>query len=367
MFYGHGFFRRILPRRASGTRNRVLLGSLGRCLFLSLAMCASARCGHCDDARLSALREKSAKGESLTTAEATDLLTSEQATSENLIFEESADRSDASLLIGNQAAVGEPSREMSKMELLRPDGKATTSFHSIDIAETFAVGVIAASILLCLGLGLGLWLGRKTVLTSASNIHDFQKLTQMFGGLQQWMNGVGRELGDFGAFVNQVTHGAENEKLRQANDQLQAKLTHAQTNLETCAMEAATYLAEARTDALTKLPNRRVFDEDLSRRLAEWKRNGAHISMLLIDIDHFKRFNDEHGHLAGDAVLRFVAETLRKTSRAYDLITRFGGEEFAFLLPGSEDRKSATGSRTRARSRLQFRVGIGRQKTLRDD
>ncbi|OWT68881.1 MULTISPECIES: GGDEF domain-containing protein [unclassified Achromobacter] len=86
------------------------------------------------------------------------------------------------------------------------------------------------------------------------------------------------------------------------------------------------------TDALTNIPNRRQLDKTLDEFLAE---PGAAGALLLVDIDLFKAFNDRHGHLAGDACLRQVAQCLQSHLRHADLLTRFGGEEFAVLLPHS--------------------------------
>jgi diguanylate cyclase (GGDEF)-like protein len=90
-------------------------------------------------------------------------------------------------------------------------------------------------------------------------------------------------------------------------------------------------------DGLTGVHNRRFFDERLD---AEWDRalrNRAPLSLLMVDIDHFKRFNDELGHLAGDQRLREVAEVLRRCiRRTSDVVARYGGEEFACVLPDSD-------------------------------
>jgi diguanylate cyclase (GGDEF)-like protein len=89
----------------------------------------------------------------------------------------------------------------------------------------------------------------------------------------------------------------------------------------------------AETDALTGLANRRRFDESLQRELSHSDRFGHPVSLVLVDIDHFKRVNDSHGHEAGDAVLRSIARTLADGVRTVDLCARFGGEELAILLP----------------------------------
>ncbi len=87
-------------------------------------------------------------------------------------------------------------------------------------------------------------------------------------------------------------------------------------------------------DRLTDLANRGFFDDNLSRLGAIASRSGEPVGVVMIDIDHFKRFNDTHGHLAGDAALRVVAKVLAESFRTTDMIARYGGEEFAGLFPG---------------------------------
>jgi diguanylate cyclase (GGDEF)-like protein/PAS domain S-box-containing protein len=89
----------------------------------------------------------------------------------------------------------------------------------------------------------------------------------------------------------------------------------------------------ARTDALTGLANRRALDESLARELASAQRTGRPLSVALLDLDHFKRYNDEHGHQAGDELLAGSADLWRRLSRASDTLGRYGGEEFLIILP----------------------------------
>ncbi|MBT6158097.1 MAG: GGDEF domain-containing protein [Planctomycetaceae bacterium] len=91
--------------------------------------------------------------------------------------------------------------------------------------------------------------------------------------------------------------------------------------------------AEAHTDALTGLTNRRVLETEISRRLAQQQRQGTPLSLLIIDIDKFKSFNDCFGHVLGDKVLKRVAEMLLEVTRRMDTVARLGGDEFVVLLP----------------------------------
>ncbi|MFP5297782.1 MAG: diguanylate cyclase, partial [Actinomycetota bacterium] len=96
----------------------------------------------------------------------------------------------------------------------------------------------------------------------------------------------------------------------------------------------------ADTDALTGLANRRTFQNALEREISRSARTGEPVTLLLLDVDHFKRFNDTHGHQAGDEVLREVGRTLKLGSREFDIPARYGGEEFAVILPECSSRES---------------------------
>jgi diguanylate cyclase (GGDEF)-like protein len=86
-------------------------------------------------------------------------------------------------------------------------------------------------------------------------------------------------------------------------------------------------------DALTELCNRRHFLELLDKEIARAERHARPLALAIVDVDHFKRVNDEHGHIAGDGVLKRIAEVLRAHVRGEDIAARIGGEEFAVLLP----------------------------------
>ena len=118
---------------------------------------------------------------------------------------------------------------------------------------------------------------------------------------------------------------------------------HARRNAEDLAHAAV-------TDPLSGLFNRRYFHERLEEELDRARRHDTTVALLMIDIDNFKGINDQFGHLAGDLVIRGVGEILKRSVRRFDLCTRFGGEEFAIVMPGSGAESSASvGERIRQR------------------
>jgi len=127
----------------------------------------------------------------------------------------------------------------------------------------------------------------------------------------------------------------------------------------TLGLAAARLAAQARTlahaaavDPLTCLFNRRYFETRLDEEIQRSRRYGVDLALLVIDVDDFKRLNDALGHLMGDRVLRAMADTLRRSVRAFDVCTRFGGEEFAILMPGSRA-AAAVQSAERIRERVE--------------
>ena len=107
-------------------------------------------------------------------------------------------------------------------------------------------------------------------------------------------------------------------------------------------------------DGLTGLANRRNFENAIARESDRVARSGEPALLLMLDIDHFKRINDHHGHVAGDLVIKAVAEALNATVRPMDLVARIGGEEFAIILPNCPPAfGSAVAERIRARVESQ--------------
>ena len=126
---------------------------------------------------------------------------------------------------------------------------------------------------------------------------------------------------------------ADTHKMRSAVVDLQGNLAHSRQEIETLKRELEHARVEALTDPLTGALNRRGFDMQFSRLLAESETSNGEISLIMLDIDHFKKINDTHGHLFGDKVIRGVAEVLKANVKGRDAIARLGGEEFGVLLP----------------------------------
>jgi len=104
----------------------------------------------------------------------------------------------------------------------------------------------------------------------------------------------------------------------------------------------------AMIDSLTAILNRRAFMLEYERELSRCVRENTGLALAIFDLDHFKEVNDTHGHLVGDQVLRQVADTLRASLRGHDVLGRYGGEEFALLMPGA-DMPAAIAATERAR------------------
>lgn len=126
----------------------------------------------------------------------------------------------------------------------------------------------------------------------------------------------------------------------------------------------------SRTDRLTDLYNRGYWEECLAQEFARYKRTGQKATLVMFDIDHFKRINDTYGHQAGDEVIRQVSRTLRRTIRKVDIAGRYGGEEFAVILVDtSEENALILAERLRKRieelsvshdkQKIQFTISLG--------
>jgi diguanylate cyclase len=117
------------------------------------------------------------------------------------------------------------------------------------------------------------------------------------------------------------------------NETLDARLKETRSEIETLRETLEAVRIESLTDALTGVSNRKHFEETLIRAIERAGQDRSPLALIVIDIDHFKRFNDTYGHLTGDQVLKLVGMTMREVVKSKATLARFGGEEFAIILP----------------------------------
>lgn len=197
-------------------------------------------------------------------------------------------------------------------------------------------------------LGYGLTLGlliyfaaSRTIVKPITRISEQMKeiIDADFVGIPDALEVHGHdEIAGLGRIFNDL-----NRKVYAAQQQLQQKVDLARSSLmatnrelheRTTELERTLALVEklAITDALTQLHNRRYFDDRLAADFSRSRRYGEPLTLMLLDVDHFKRINDTQGHAAGDAVLQDLAKVFAKRCRDADIVARIGGDEFAFLL-----------------------------------
>ncbi len=119
-------------------------------------------------------------------------------------------------------------------------------------------------------------------------------------------------------------------------------------------------------DALTGIANHRTLQSFLQKRVQECRRSGGTLAVVMLDVDHFRNFNEEEGHDAGDIVLQMVSTAMKESIRGYDLAARYGGEEFTVIMPGANrDEAMAAAERMRLRiEELEYRTSSGRRRHI---
>jgi len=129
--------------------------------------------------------------------------------------------------------------------------------------------------------------------------------------------------------------GATN-KVQQENSVLERRLSDSTAEVNRLKEHLEQVRRDASTDALTNLANRKSFDEELEKAIAETSARGEALTLAVLDIDHFKMFNDTWGHQTGDQVIRFVASVIGRVGATPRFAARYGGEEFAMIFPGEK-------------------------------
>jgi len=153
------------------------------------------------------------------------------------------------------------------------------------------------------------------------------------------MQAINDELGDADTEVDCVVSVVQ--RLIEANAEMQEQLETAEERLEVQQQELETQMEQARTDALTGLANRRTFDSEIVKLELNYADTGKTSSVMMIDVDHFKKFNDTYGHQAGDEVLRGVGRVLSDQLTEDATVCRYGGEEFVIIFPNASVAEAA--------------------------
>jgi diguanylate cyclase len=125
------------------------------------------------------------------------------------------------------------------------------------------------------------------------------------------------------------------KEMEVSNQKLEERLSASKQEINELQINLETVRAESLTDPLTQLANRKFFDTTLEQAIAEATAKNEPLSLMMTDIDHFKKFNDSFGHLTGDQVLRLVANSVKQNVKGQDTAARYGGEEFAVVLPNT--------------------------------
>lgn len=167
-------------------------------------------------------------------------------------------------------------------------------------------------------------------------VKDAKESTQQYGASLSGANSSIADTDDVNELkkiLNEVTR--DTQRMIEQNKLLEDELDQSSNEMETLQRDLESIRKEAMTDGLTALSNRKAFDDKLDYIRRRSEEDGQIFTLMMIDIDHFKNFNDTYGHQVGDQVLRLVAKTLTDGIKGKDFAARYGGEEFAIILPES--------------------------------
>lgn len=168
-------------------------------------------------------------------------------------------------------------------------------------------------------------------------IQSAQKSNEVYG---QTLAGASKGLTDaedvtqIRAMVDSLSTATR--RVQKENKSLEKRLSESTTEVQRLREHLEQVRRDATTDGLTNLANRRAFDEELDRACADADANGLPLTLAVLDIDHFKSFNDTWGHQTGDQVIRYVASVIGRIGATPRFSARYGGEEFAVIFPGED-------------------------------
>lgn len=180
---------------------------------------------------------------------------------------------------------------------------------------------------------------------AGGNIAGYADTLNRFAGILESESSIVQITAEVHRVIEDTRH------MERSQTRLESQMSNVMREMENMRQELEEVRQESLTDGLTRIANRKAFDAALVQTLRSALEQQRSTCLLLADIDHFKRFNDNHGHLVGDKVLRFVASTLKQCMKGRDTVARYGGEEFAVILPDTD----LEGARTVAE---QIRRGV---------
>ena len=157
--------------------------------------------------------------------------------------------------------------------------------------------------------------------------------TETLADLSEQLRQSSEEYPAVGKLLEEVITVAKD--MRSQNEQLEGRLADSANEINALQQDVEHIQAEAMKDALTGVANRSMLEKAMQQQMAIAIANQEPLALIMADVDHFKKFNDQWGHQTGDQVLRLVAEVMNANVKGQDLLARYGGEEFAIVLPGT--------------------------------
>lgn len=178
---------------------------------------------------------------------------------------------------------------------------------------------------------------QKLVSKLVEKINGMTRKTQSFSGALEKYQGVLNDNPDIDTVTGLITNLIdETDTVLQTNESMETTLASMNAEADSLRQNLETLNTAAFTDQLTGIPNRRAFDNNLEELYDQYQDEKQIFSVLIIDIDLFKKFNDTYGHAIGDNVLSYVASVFKGGVKGDDKVARYGGEEFVILLPNTD-------------------------------